>query len=59
MFGVYAVEKWPACCKSILRWFAAISADYPEKLEYIIRHVITELRNEFCDAANRVRFSIE
>src|ERR1044071_4308725 len=59
MFGVYSVEKWPACCKSILRWFAAISADHPEKLEYIIRHGIAELRSEFCDAANRVRFFTE
>jgi hypothetical protein len=28
-----------------LRWFAAISADHPEKLEYIIRHGIAELRS--------------
>src|SRR5712671_5656057 len=40
MFGVYSVEKWPACCQSILCWFAVKSADHPKKLQYIIRHGI-------------------
>jgi len=46
MFGVYSIEIWPACCKSILRWFPAESSDHLKKLEDVVRHWITELQNE-------------